>query len=137
MSTQIVTLEIPAELYTRIMQRAERSKRSVEAEFLDVLTHAVHEPETLPSELAQAIEPLEGLDDVQLWKAARERLANAISAELEALNVKQQRSGLTASEQQRADELGFEYDRVMLVRARAAAILRERGHDVSSLLGAS
>jgi plasmid stability protein len=137
MSTQIITLEIPAALYARMMQRAERSQRSVEAEFLNVLTHAVSEPETLPSELAQAIEALERLDDDQLWKASREHLPNGISEELEALNLKQQRLGLTAIEQQRADELGFEYDRAMLVRARAAVLLRERGYDVSSLLGSS
>jgi hypothetical protein len=131
----IVTLEIPPELYARMIERAERSKRSVQAELLDVLAHAAGKTDALPSELAQAIEPLEGFDDEQLWRAARERLPDDVSAELEALHLKQQELGLTAAEHQRADELCLEYDRRMLVRARAAMLLKERGHDVSSLLG--
>jgi plasmid stability protein len=134
MPTQTVTLEIPAELYSRIRDRAERSKRSVEAEFLDVLVQAVSESDELPSELAEAIAPLDRLDDALLWNVARGRVPEEASAELESLHLKQQREGLNDVERKRADDLCFDYDRSMLVRARAAVLLKERGYGVSSLL---
>jgi len=48
------------------------------------------------------------------------------------LHLKRQREGLTATEAAEAAGLTRQYERVMLVRARAAALLRERGHDVTS-----
>lgn len=135
MTTQTVTLQIPEDLYARVRQRAERSQRSVEAEFINVLSEAVPGSDELPSGLAEAVASLEQLDDTGLWEVARGRLPDEISAELQDLHSKQQRAGLTGAERQRADELCFEYDRAMLVRARAAALLKERGHNVAGLLG--
>jgi hypothetical protein len=45
--------------------------------------------------------------------------------------------GLTEAEVQEAATLLRQYERVMLVRAHAAALLKQRGHDVSSLLTAA
>jgi plasmid stability protein len=134
MSTQTVTLQIPDELYAQFRQRADRSQRSVEAEVLTVLTEAVSESDELPPELAQAIEPLARLGDREFWEAARGQLPAEVSAELQLLHHKQQRDGLSGPERERADELCLEYDRAMLVRARAAVLLKERGYDVGSLL---
>lgn len=56
--------------------------------------------------------------------------------QLEQLHFKRQREGLTAVETDEAAALLQRYERVMLVRARAAATLKQRGHDVSVLLTA-
>ena len=73
----------------------------------------------LPEEIAETLIMLDILDDQQLWQAAQRKLP--------------QRTLPFAEEQ----ELALLLDRlenVGLVRAKAAALLRERGHDVSSLL---
>jgi hypothetical protein len=73
------------------------------------------------------------LDDEALWRAARTRLPADAVEELERLHLKRQRQGLTASEDEQVAALVRQYERVMLVRAQAAALLKERGHDVSVL----
>lgn len=130
----IVTLQIPEDLYARIRQRAQRSQRSVEAEFVDVLSSAVPDWNELPQELAVAIDTLNRSTDEELWQAARQQLPKSVSSELESLHFKQQREGLSREECERSETLCLEYDRVMLTRARAAALLQARGHDVGSLI---
>ena len=128
-----VTLQIPEDLYARIRQRAQRTQRSVEAEFVNVLSAALPDADDLPRELEVAIEPLDRSNDEELWRAARQQLPRSISAELESLHFKQQREGLSSAERERSEALCLEYDRVMLVRARAAVLLHARGHDVGCL----
>jgi hypothetical protein len=53
---------------------------------------------------------------------------------LEELHLKKQREELTARETQTTKTLLRRYERFMLVRAQAAAILQERGHDISGLI---
>jgi hypothetical protein len=134
MTTHAVTLNVPAPLYERLKRRAERANRPVEVELLDVLSSAVPARDDLPPDLEAAISPLTLLDDDSLWRAARSSLAPEVSAELEELHNKQQRQGLTAAEVETLAGLVKHYERAMLVRARAAAILKQRGHDVSQLL---
>ncbi len=134
MRTQNVTLKIPGELYDQIRERAGADRRSVEDETLDLLTTAVPVGDALPGDLSAAADELSLLDDEGLWHAARSRLAADAATELESLHVKQQRQGLTPAESQTLDALVRQYERAMLVRARAAALLHERGHDVAELV---
>ena len=91
----------------------------------------------LPLELAEAVASLEELDDARLWELAQRRFPDDVFAELQDLHLKQQRTGLTDGERNRAGELCVQYDRNMLVRARAAVLLKQRGHDVASLIRSS
>lgn len=136
MSTQAVTLRLPLPVYELFRSRAERSQRSVEGELLEVVATAAEDQERLPTDLAEAIAGLVVLDDEALWHAARSHLPTQHREQLEALNFKQQSEGLTQDEQQRQEQLLHACDRVMLVRAHAARLLKERGHDVSKLLKA-
>lgn len=137
MTIQNVTLRLPDPLYQRLKTRADEAQRTVEDELLDVLAAAVPVDDELPPDLADAISPLTTLDDEALWQAARSRLPEEEAAELENLHHKRGREGLTDAEARAADLLVRRYERAMLVRARAAALLAERGHDVSSLLTAA
>jgi plasmid stability protein len=134
MTLQTVTLNVPDVLYTRLKQRAEQANRTVEAELLEVLATAVPAADELPADLQEAISPLALLDDESLWRAARSRLAAEVAAELENLHLKQQRESLTETEAETLAGLVRQYERAMLVRAQAAALLKQRGHDVSSLV---
>lgn len=53
---------------------------------------------------------------------------------MQALHDKRDVEGLTAAEQEILATLLRQYERYMLVRARAAELLQEHGHDVSSLI---
>ena len=136
MSVQPITVNLPTILYSRLRRRAEQSRHTVEAELLEVVTTAMPVADDLPADLSEAISPLSLLEDAALWRAARSRLASETAAQLEVLHLKRQRDGLTATEEQILAGLVRQYERVMLVRAQAAALLKQRGQDVSELLTA-
>jgi plasmid stability protein len=136
MNSQSVTLELPEPLYEQLQARAARRQRTVADEVLDVLTGAIPATEVLPDDLEQAIAQLLYLDDTALWQAGRSKMASDAVERLSELNAKHQREGLTEAEQQESEWLERQYERSMLVRAQAAALLKQRGHDVSSLLAA-
>jgi len=134
MTVQTVTLNLPGALYNRLKHRAEQAHRSIEAELLEVVATAVPLADELPAELAEAIAPLALLDDEALRRAARSHLPAEVAAQLERLHLKRQREGLTESESQTLAGLVRQYERAMLVRAQAAALLKQRGRDVSDLV---
>ena len=134
MSSQPLTISLPEPLYERLRERAEQTQRSVEEETLEALATAVPVNGTLPSEISAALEALDQLDDTLLWDTARSRLPASVSAELESLHMQERRVGLSTEESQRLARLVRQYEQHMLVRARAAVLLRQRGHDISGLL---
>ena len=99
-----------------------------------MLTGAAPATEVLPDDLEQAVAQLVLVDDAALWHAARSRMPADAAEQLSELNAKAQRAGLTTLEQQDRDLLIRQYERAMLVRAQAAALLKQRGHDISNLL---
>ncbi len=133
MSIQTLTLRLPDGLYARLQQRARESHRTLEAELLELLSSAVPGHQDLPNSLSADLAQLDTMDDAELWRAARSRLSKKAAAKLEALHVKRQSEGLSESEAQVLAELVGQYERSMLIRARAAALLKERGHDLSGL----
>ncbi|MCP4007444.1 MAG: hypothetical protein GY725_24950 [bacterium] len=134
MSSQAVTLNLPGSVFARYKRLAERTHRTVEAELVDVVSTAHPEDETLPPDLEAAVTELETEDDEELWRAARNRLSVETTERLEALHFKQRDRGLSDEERSTLARLLRNYERNMLVRARAAALLKERGHDVSVIL---
>ena len=134
MTVQVVTLHVPSPLYEQLKRRAAQAQRTVEAELLDVVATAVPVGDDLPADLAEALSPLALLDDVALWRAARSHLPVEAVAQLEDLHLKRQREGLDDAEAETLRGLVRQYERTMLVRAQAAALLKARGHDVSLLL---
>jgi plasmid stability protein len=133
MGHHTLTLNIPEPLYNRLKDRAEKSHRSIENETLEVLTATVPPELELSADYQQAIDALELLDDESLWRAASGRLPQKLAEQLETLHVKRQREGLTDAETQTCESLVRQYEKTMLIRAQAAALLHRRGHDVSGL----
>ncbi|WP_437992299.1 hypothetical protein [Sorangium sp. So ce145] len=134
MAVRAVTVNLPEPLYERLARRAQKTQRTVEAELVDaVITSLPDEPDELPADMADAIAALHLLGDEELWRAARQGLAPEKAADLEALHLKRQSDGLSASDVEALATLMKEYTRIMLVRSRSAALLKQRGHDVSVL----
>ncbi len=136
MPAQAVTLNLPSSLYDEFRQRAKRSRRSVEAELLKAVEDAGAEPEELPPQLARAVNELHELDDDALWQVARDHLPREAAHEMEALNHKQQREGLSSADEETLTNLAEAYERFLLLRAEAAGLLQERGYDISALVTA-
>lgn len=137
MAVQAVMVNLPDPLYERLARRAGQTRRTLEAEIVDaVSTSLPEEPDELPADMSEAIAALHLLADEDLWRAARTFLAPEKATHLEDLHLKRQREGLSTSDAESLEMLMKEYTRIMLVRSRAAALLKQRGHDVSVLRAA-
>jgi len=80
MAIHDVTLRLPAPLYNHYQSRAERARRSLEAELLDAVATVAADAEELSLDVANAIADLELLNDEELWRAARNRLPDETSS---------------------------------------------------------
>jgi hypothetical protein len=134
MPAHAVTLHLPETLYKRFRQRAEWSHRSLETELLDAVASAASVEGELSPELVKAVAALEHLEDAELWRLARQTMSREASQELESLHAKQRDDGLSPAEDAARAKLIQDYERSLLIRAQAAKLLKERGHDVTGLL---
>jgi plasmid stability protein len=133
MVQQTVTVHLPDVIYRQVQQRASRMRHSVEDELVAVVAAVLPTLDDLPSDIADKMAQLAFLADDELWRMARASLTPQESDQMQSLMFKRQSEGLTLQEQREAEHLLHRYDQTMLVRAQAAALLQERGHDISSL----
>ena len=85
------------------------------------------------------LEAMNSFSDKVLWKTARSHLSAKDAQKLRQLNHKQQKHGqpsLTQLERQTLKNLGYQYDRSILLRSQAMLLLKERGHDITQILKA-
>ncbi len=133
MPAHAITLRLPETLYQRFRKRAKWTHRSLENEILDAVASASADDELSP-DLLETVEALEEFGDDELWRLARIVMSQEASEELETLHFKQRDEGLSRDEDAIRAKLMQEYERTMLIRAQAAKLLNDRGHDVSPLL---
>jgi plasmid stability protein len=133
MVLQSITVRLPDLLYRRVEHRAQRMRRSIEEELVDVVSAALPTADDLSPDIAGDLAQMVFMTDAELWQAAQTELPLQDSAKMQALMFKRQREGLTTAEEREAKRLAHRADRTMLVRSRAAALLQDRGHDISSL----
>jgi plasmid stability protein len=133
MVLQTITVRLPDILYRRVEHRAQRMRRSIEEELVDVVSAALPTTDDLSPDIADDLAQMAFMTDAELWQAAQTELPLQDSAKMQALMFKRQREGLTTAEEREAKRLAHRADRTMLVRSRAAVLLQDRGHDVSSL----
>ena len=134
MAVQNVTVRLPDKLYDQIKRRAQRKQRSVEEEVAAVVAEAMPTQDDLPAGIGDELEQLAFLTDEELWRAAQSRLEASENQRMQTLMLKRQRDGLSQREQSEAERLVQRSNRIMLVRAQAAVLLKDRGYDVSGLI---
>ena len=134
MAVQNVTIRMSDHLYHQVKQRAGRMQRSVEEEVVAVVEGALPVLDFLLADIADELGQMVFLTDSELWHAAQTVMTAGENRRMQALVLKRQREGLSPEEEIEAEQLTMRQERVMLLRARAAALLRERGQDVSTLL---
>lgn len=136
MTMQTLQLNLPNELYQQVKQRAGKTNRTVEAEVIiavEALLAAGDDPLGLPPDVAEEIAQLPFLEDAHLWQAARQLAPPEKNERIQELVLKQQAEGLTAAEQQEAQQLQQYAHRLMIIRAEAAVLLQQRGYDIATL----
>ena len=134
MAVQNVTIRMSDQLYHQVEQRAGRMQRSVEEEVVAVVEDALPVLDFLLADIADELGQMVFLTDSELWHAAQTVMTAGENRRMQALVLKRQREGLSPEEEIEAEQLTMRQERVMLLRARAAALLRGRGQDVSTLL---
>ena len=130
MTEPTVTLTLPPAVYDELQQRAHQHQRRLEDEAALTLMAAVDAGDALPDDLAAAIDALATLDDETLWRVSQSQPTVQDGILLDALVDKRRRQGLTPGEERRLAEVLDRYDRVMVLRAEAVALLHARGIDV-------
>jgi len=131
MPTRTVTLRLPENLYTRLEQAAQATRRSLN----DVLLYAVQvgSPprwDDAPAEFQADLAALDRLDDETLWRIARNRKTEADMERYQELLDKNADGVLSADELDELGRLRVEFDCFMLRKVHAAALLRWRGYRV-------
>jgi hypothetical protein len=132
MATQTVTLQLPESLYTRLQQAAQATRRSLD----DVLLHAVQvgsppDWDDAPAEFQADLAALDRLDDGSLWRIARSHTTEVEMERYQELLDKNANGSLSPEERDELSTLRVEFDRSMLCKAHAAALLRWRGYQMS------
>ena len=124
---QTVTVHLTESVFQQIKQLAKARQHSVEDEVAAVVAAALPLADNdNEAQLAQ----LAFLSDEELEQIARTRLSEKERGRMETLSAKQRGQGLTATEQNEVDALLNRYDWLILLRAEATRLLKERGRDV-------
>ncbi len=134
MSHRTITVAVPRETYEPFQQHAERAQQSVEEAVVEAMQAAVVDGASSAEERQSVLTALGVLDTATLWQLVQRGAETEDVLLLAALNEKRQREGLTAAEEGVVRELIRHHDRAVLLRAKALALLRQRGEDLGALV---
>lgn len=134
MTAQTILITLPEKIYRRLEQKSHQTKRSLVDEAVVAVAESLPGDEQLPGTVTQELKQLQWLTDDELWQAARLTATDEEAEQMQILLEKQQREGLTPVEQQHVEQLSMFFNRIMLVRAEAAVLLKKRGYDITHLL---
>lgn len=123
---QTVTVHLTEPVFQHVKRLAQARQHSVEDEVAAVVAAALPLANDDEAQLAQ----LAFLSDDELEQAARTRLSEKERGRMETLSAKQRGQGLTLSEQNEVEALLNRYDWLILLRAEAIRLLKERGRDL-------
>ncbi|MEA3339907.1 MAG: hypothetical protein U9R15_08070 [Chloroflexota bacterium] len=133
MSVQTVTLQLPYPLYRRASRTANVLQRPVEEILITTLDTALPPLEKVPAEIRAEVDALDSLSDDALWSTAQSMMLVHQQERLDVLLDIQGMRPLTTEEAAELGKLRAEYGRRLLCKARAYALLSERGHPLPDL----
>ncbi|RLT39576.1 MAG: hypothetical protein DWI57_10045 [Chloroflexi bacterium] len=127
---QTVSVEVSEPIYRRLQRTAQLTYRSVDDILPSALNVALGVPPDLPTELKDELEAMGMFNDAALWVARESSLSPARQRRLHQLNHAAGARPLTAAERTEQTHLLDEYQRSMLRRAHALALLAYRGYEI-------
>lgn len=125
--TEQITLTLPEDISARVRQIAETTSRPVEQIVLDHLKSLSIQLPPLTPDVQAELDALHHLSDDALWTIAREQVPEEAQARAHTLMDKNSLGTITDAEAVELEKLAQRADRVMLRKAEAATILKERG----------
>jgi hypothetical protein len=128
MTTQTVSVGLPRSVFLKLKQAAELTHRSVEDILVTTVNAALVEPPGLPADLANELAAMHLFSDQALRAAVHPSLSPSEQVRLSQLNHNAGERCLTQSETAEQEHLLDAYHRSVLRRAKALAILAQRGH---------
>ncbi len=136
MSTNTVIVTIPERLYRRLQAVAKHTNRAISDVLIDsaeTLLPIENADTALPAEVVDELAAMRLFSDEALWQATEPTLSPEQQARLSELTKLQGERTLTPAEQNELTKLLAEYDRSVLHRAQALALLSVRGHTLPDL----
>jgi hypothetical protein len=130
MTDSPITINVPPHLYERARQLAEETARPVEDVLLERLESALAAPPLLPPDEQAELDALTHLSDDALWTIAREQMPSARNEQMQTLMDRNNMGQISDDEYRELQELVEQGHRLMLRKAQAALLLKERGYDV-------
>jgi len=131
--TQTVSIELPRSVFLKLKRAAELTHRSVGEVLVATVNVALVEPPGLPADLANELAAMHLLSDEALRAAAHPSLSPAEQSRLSQLNHRAGERLLTEAEEAEQEHLLAAYHRSVLRRAKALAILTQRGHPLPAV----
>jgi hypothetical protein len=125
------TLIVPDEMVEAARQIAEATSQPIEQVLLNGLKTALPVP-PLPADEEEELTALRHLSDDALWLIAKEQFSDAIKARMDILMDNNSRGMSGSAERKELEALVARGERMMVRKAEAAFLLKQRGYPVAS-----
>lgn len=127
-----ITINLPETLVEQLESTAQSQHRSVADVIREfIIDHWKLTPK-LPDDVEAELAALPNLSDETLWLLACSTLTKEEQQHLARLNQDAKERALTEEEHTQLQALLDQYDRMMVRRAQAALLLKNRGYDLSN-----
>ena len=132
-----MSVELPEAIFRRLRHIAEVTHRSVEDVLATTVNAALPQTPGVPADVADDLAALSVFSDAALWTAAQASLSLGQQRRLNQLAEEGETRSLSEAEAAELAQVIDTYDRAVLRRAKALALLAQRGYDVSSHAGSA
>lgn len=130
MAVSMIPVQVPEPLYRRLERTAKLTRRTVDEVLASTIAVALPSMSDLPEMLATELTGMIWLNDEALRAAAQPTFTLEQQKRLSELNDREDQKPLSESEQVEREALLAEYQRSVLRRAQALAVLAQRGFQV-------
>jgi predicted transcriptional regulator len=133
MTTRTLTVNLSEEIYRQLQERARSAAQPVDAVVVQALTKSFAVEEQLPPMLRDELDAMEHLSDEALWAIARSVASPDTLAMYDLLIERKQEGALTPEGQHWLEQVAQDTDYLMVRKAQAYVLLKQRGHGLPSL----
>lgn len=133
-AAETVTLQVPGQLYARAQQTVGNNQQALEQLLVSAMMSGLSLLDDLPDEMVMDLATLALLNDRALWRVARQTMSEEHYERMDELLTLKKQKPLTAAQQQEVDAYLAEYEQIVLRRAHASVLLKQRGYDLMNNL---
>jgi predicted transcriptional regulator len=133
MTTRTLTVNVSEEIYRRLEERARAAAQPVASVVAQTIAQSFAPEERLPPALKAELDAMEHLSDEALWTIARSVASPDTLALYDLLIERKQEGALTPEGQQWLAQVAHDTDSLMVRKAHAFLLLKQRGHTLPTL----